>query len=195
MTGLEPLVLATTNADKVTELRRLLGNLYEIQVRPDDLADTVEDGDTLECNALKKAREVGAYVGALAVADDTGLFVDALGGRPGVTTARYAGPDATSTENVARLLAELADHDQPSARGARFRTVVVAIRPDGDEIVVEGVVEGRIGLTPQGRGGFGYDPVFIPLEGDGRTFAQMTANEKNMLSHRGRAIAALLELL
>lgn len=195
MTGLEPLVLATTNADKVTELRRLLGNLYEIQVRPDDLADTVEDGDTLECNALKKAREVGAYVGALAVADDTGLFVDALGGRPGVTTARYAGPDATSTENVARLLAELADHDQPSARGARFRTVVVAIRPNGDEIVVEGVVEGRIGLTPQGRGGFGYDPVFIPLEGDGRTFAQMTANEKNMLSHRGRAIAALLELL
>lgn len=195
MTRLEPLVLATTNADKVTELRRLLGDRYEIRTRPGDLDDTVEDGDTLEHNALKKAREVAAYVGALAVADDTGLFVDALDGRPGVITARYAGPDATSTENVKKLLAELVDHELPAARRARFRTVVAAVRPDGDEIVVEGVVEGRIGSEPHGSGGFGYDPVFMPLEGDGRTFAQMTGDEKNMLSHRARAIAALLELL
>lgn len=195
MTPPERLVLATSNKNKVTELRQLLGDRYEIEGRPQDLAETVEDGDTLEYNSLKKAGDVVAQVGALAVADDTGLFVDALDGRPGVWTARYAGPDATSLDNVRKLLAELGTYPNPAQRTARFRTVIAAVWPSGEELVVEGVVDGRIGAAPKGEAGFGYDPVFIPHEGDGRTFAEMSADEKNGISHRGRAVAALLERL
>lgn len=185
------MVLATGNQHKVAELRQLLAGSYQVEGRPPDLAETVEDGDTLEANALKKAREVATHAQALAVADDTGLFVDALDGRPGVYSARYAGPQGDDEANLAKLLGELADRSS-SARSARFRTVVAAVWPDGRELVVDGVVEGHITLVPQGSAGFGYDPVFVPAEGDGRTFAQMTAGEKNAISHRGRAVAALV---
>ena len=194
------LVLATSNQDKVAELQVLLGSGYEIVVRPSELADTIEDGETLEDNALKKAREVAAYVArfeqpSVTVADDTGLFVAALGGRPGVHTARYAGPEANSANNVAKLLRELRDQPDHADRRAEFRTVIAAVWPNGDEIVVEGTVGGRIGSAPQGQTGFGYDPVFVPDEGDGRTFAEMSGEEKNRISHRGRAIRALVEKL
>jgi len=189
---LVPLVLATGNADKVAELRLLLGHRYEVRPRPADLAETVEDGETLEANAEKKAREVVDHTGQLAVADDTGLFVDALDGRPGVRTGRFAGPDATYDENIDRLLADLAHLDDPAARRAEFRTVIVARWPDGRQIVVDGVVAGWICQQRRGTAGFGYDPVFVPLEGDGRSFAEMALEEKNQLSHRARAIDELL---
>lgn len=185
------LTLATANPDKVVELEALMGDRYEVLARPVDLADTVEDGDSLAANATKKGREVAQHVGTLAVADDTGLFVDALGGRPGVWTARYAGPDASSAANVAKLLAEL-DGVEASDRGAHFTTVIAAVWPDGTELTVEGRVDGVITDRIRGEAGFGYDPVFAPTEGDGRTFAEMSAVEKNRISHRGRAIAALL---
>ncbi|MGF1596363.1 MAG: RdgB/HAM1 family non-canonical purine NTP pyrophosphatase [Acidimicrobiales bacterium] len=189
------LVLATANEGKVAELRHLLGDRYHIEPRPPDLADTVEDGETLESNALKKAREVARHAGALAVADDTGLFVEGLGGRPGVHTARYAGPAATADDNVDLLLQELASAGSATGRRAEFRTVIAAVWPDGRELTVAGAVAGSIAPSRRGSRGFGYDPVFAPLEGDGRTFAEMSAEEKHGLSHRGRAIAALLAAL
>ena len=193
------LVLATANQHKVAELHQLLGDRYEIAPRPSDLAETVEDGETLEANALKKAREVAHHVGALAVADDTGLFVDALDGRPGVYSARYAGPGADDEANVTKLLGELAElagaPGDLAWRTARFRTVMAAVWPEGEELVVEGLVEGRIIDQRRGQHGFGYDPVFAPVEGDGRTFAEMSAEEKNRLSHRGRAVAQLSQRL
>ncbi len=189
------LVLATGNPDKVVELRALLGDRYDVQPRPADLPDTVEDGDTLEANALKKAREVAASTNALSVADDTGLFVAALDGRPGVRTGRFAGENATYAQNVDKLLAELAGLDGLEARAADFRTVIAARWPDGSELTVEGRVGGWIPPERRGDGGFGYDPVFVPTEGDGRSFAEMTADEKNALSHRARAIDALLQAL
>lgn len=185
------LTLATANPNKVVELRLLLGDEWAISGRPDDLADTVEDRDTLEGNALKKAHEVSVHAGSLAVADDTGLFVDALDGRPGVWTARFAGPDATDDDNVAKLLDQLADVEGPG-RSAHFITVIAAVWPDGTELVVEGRVDGVIADERRGDTGFGYDPVFVPVEGDGRCFAEMTRAEKNEISHRGRAIQALL---
>ncbi len=185
------LTLATANPNKVVELQQLLGERWTLTPRPADLADTVEDRDTLEGNALKKAHEVSAHAGSLAVADDTGLFVDALDGRPGVWTARYAGPDATDEDNRTKLLAEL-DGLTGDARGAHFTTVIAAVWPDGTELVVAGRVDGVIAGERRGVRGFGYDPLFVPTEGDGRSFAEMSAEEKNLISHRGRAIQALL---
>lgn len=187
------LTLATANPGKVTELVSLLGDRYEIRARPADLAETDEDGDTLEANARKKAAEVVAHCGTLAVADDSGLFVAALGGRPGVHTARFAGPDATHDENIDLLLAQLASHPDPADRTAEFRTVIVAAWPDGRELVVEGRVPGRVTGARRGGDGFGYDPIFVPDEGEGGlTFAEMSLEAKNRISHRARAIAALL---
>ena len=189
------LVLATGNPDKVAELRHLLGDRYVIERRPGDLAETVEDGDTLESNALKKAREVAEHTASLAVADDTGLFVDALDGRPGVYSARYAGVEASYDDNVDKLLSELADVVGSDKRSARFRTVVAVVWPDGTERTVDGVVEGWIRPDRRGDLGFGYDPVFVPEGGGDRTFAEMTAEEKHALSHRARAVEAALALL
>ncbi len=183
------LVLATANPDKARELAALLDG-FDVALRPTDLADVEEDAATLEGNARLKAQAVGAATGELAVADDTGLEVDALGGRPGVYAARYAGPGATYADNVAKLLVELADVPA-GERTARFRTVAVALYPDGREIVAEGSVAGVIAEWPAGGGGFGYDPVFVPEGGGGRTFAQMTTEEKAGVSHRGRALRAL----
>ncbi len=193
--NLPVLTLATANPGKVTELVSLLGDRYQIRPRPADLAETDEDRDTLEGNARKKAAEVVAHCGSLAVADDSGLFVAALGGRPGVHTARFAGSNATHDENIDRLLAELTRHPDPAERRAEFRTVIVAAWPDGRELVVEGRVPGTITVERRGDDGFGYDPVFVPDEGEGLTFAQMSLEAKNRISHRARAITALLARL
>jgi XTP/dITP diphosphohydrolase len=130
-----------------------------------------------------------------AIADDTGLEVEALGGAPGVHSSRFAGEGASYADNVAKLLAELEGKTEPRARRARFRTVAVAAWPDGREVVAEGEVNGNIALAPQGKLGFGYDPVFLPDKADGATFAEMDPAVKNLLSHRGRAFAALASAL
>lgn len=188
----EQLVLATANPDKVAEIVRLLGSQFEVTPRPDDLPETIEDLPTLEGNARKKATEVAMATGCPALSDDTGLFVNALDGRPGVRTARYAGENATYDENVDKLLHEL---DGAADRGAEFRTVVSVVWPDGQEISAAGSVSGLITDARRGDRGFGYDPVFAPIEADGRTFAEMSLDEKGELSHRARALAALLALL
>ncbi|HEX2274401.1 MAG TPA: RdgB/HAM1 family non-canonical purine NTP pyrophosphatase [Acidimicrobiales bacterium] len=185
------LVLATANPDKALEIAALLGG-FDVVPRPPEVPDVEETADTLEGNARLKARAVAAATGEAAVADDTGLEVAALGGRPGVWAARYAGEGATYADNVAKLLAEL---EGVADRRARFRTVALAWFPDGTEVVGEGWVEGHIALEPRGTGGFGYDPVFVPDGGDGRTFAEMTAAEKAAVSHRGRAFRALAAAL
>ncbi len=185
------LVLATANLDKAVEIAALLPG-FEVVSRPPDLPDVDETADTLEGNARLKAMAVCEATGEVAVADDTGLEVEALGGRPGVRAARYAGPGATYGDNVARLLAEL---DGVADRRARFRTVALARFPDGREVIAEGTVEGDIAGAPRGTNGFGYDPVFVPADGDGRTFGEMTRAEKEAVSHRGRAFRALLASL
>jgi XTP/dITP diphosphohydrolase len=152
----------------------------------------VEDADTLAGNARLKAVTIVDAVGLPAVADDTGLEVDALGGAPGVHTGRYAGPDCTYADNRRKLLGALTGIDD---RRARFRTVAMVRWPDGRELAVEGVCEGSISLGERGSGGRGYDPVFVPAAGDGRTFAEMTVGDKHAMSSRGRAFRALVEAL
>ena len=190
------LVLATANRDKAAEilaiLRDELGDSVELLARPPEVAEVEETGETLEDNARLKARALLEATGVGAVADDTGLEVDALGGAPGVHSSRYAGEHAAYAENVAKLLAALeeAGARAPDQRRARFRTVVVARFPGGREVVAAGTVEGTIAPAARGSGGFGYDPVFVPDGGDGRSFAEMTPAEKNLRSHRGRAFRA-----
>jgi len=184
-------VLATANPDKAREIAAVLGGCGIDPVpRPDDVPDVEETEDSLIGNARLKARALCEATGMAALADDTGLEVAALGGAPGVYSARYAGPDATYADNVAKLLAALRGRDD---RRARFRTVICLMQPDGSELTAEGAVDGII--TPEARGdaGFGYDPVFAPDEGGGLTFAEMTAEAKNAVSHRGRAVRALAQ--
>ena len=188
------LVCASANPDKVTEMAALLAGVAELLPRPAQLGEVVEDAGDLEGNARLKAVAVSRWAGAAAVADDTGLEVEALGGGPGVRTARYAGAGATYADNVWRLLADLNGVSAPQRR-ARFRTVVVVCWPEGPELVASGEVEGLIATEPRGSGGFGYDSVFVPVEGDGRTFAQMNGNDKHTLSHRGRAFRDLVRAL
>ncbi len=185
------LVLATANRDKAREIADTLSG-FELLPRPDDVPDVDETADTLEGNARLKAEALCAATGEAAVADDTGLEVDALDGRPGVYSARFAGPDATYADNVAKLLREL---DGVDNRRARFRTIALVRFPDGSEVVAEGSVNGKIATAARGDEGFGYDPLFIPDDGDGRTFAEMTLAEKQNVSHRGRAFRALAEKL
>lgn len=186
-------VLATANPDKAREIRDVLGAVglaSGLVPRPDDVPDVDETGETLEDNARLKAVALCDATALPAIADDTGLDVDALGGAPGVRSARYAGEGATYVDNVTKLLREL-DGVPPARRGARFVTVAIMRWPDGREVVARGEVHGTIITSPRGDGGFGYDPVFVPDEGDGRTFAEMSAGEKHALSHRGRAFLAL----
>jgi XTP/dITP diphosphohydrolase len=186
-------VLATANPDKAAEIRAILGGQVSLLPRPAEVAEVEETGRTLLDNARLKARALAAATGKPAIADDTGLEVDSLGGAPGVQSSRFAGERATYAENVARLLVVLAGAE--GGRQARFRTVAVAAWPDSREVVAEGLVEGVIASGPAGEGGFGYDPVFVPAEGDGRTFAEMSPAEKHQLSHRGRAFRALAQRL
>jgi len=186
------LVAASANPAKLAEIAAILGDEVELLPRPAGVPDVIEDATTLEENARLKAEAIRAASGLAAVADDTGLEVAALGGEPGVRSARYAGDAATDEENVAKLLASLAGRED---RRARFHTVaLVAGGPDG-EVVAHGDCSGSIANEPRGQGGFGYDPVFVPDDGDGRTFAEMTATEKHAISHRGRAFRALAESL
>ncbi|MEX0863856.1 MAG: RdgB/HAM1 family non-canonical purine NTP pyrophosphatase [Acidimicrobiia bacterium] len=181
------LVLATKNRDKLREMEAVLagtGLVGEV-VQGLDWPDVEETGDTLEANALHKARVVVEATGLPAIADDTGLEVFALGGGPGVHTARLAGPNATYDQNVALLLNLLTG---VSDRSARFRSVVALVFPDGSEISAEGVLFGAITPEPRGSGGFGYDPVF--LVGD-QTLAEMGQSSKNLMSHRAMALRAL----
>lgn len=185
------LVVASKNPDKIAEVEALLAptGLTDEVVRGLDWPDVDETGDTLEANAMLKARAVMEATGLPALADDTGLEVDALGGAPGVWASTYAGPDATYADNVEKLLTEMRGVEN---RRARFRTVVTLVFPDGAAMWAQGEVEGRILDEPRGESGFGYDPVF---EVDGRTLAEMSAEEKNALSHRARAIHNLVEAL
>ena len=185
---------ASANPHKVAEIIDLMGGVVDLVPRPQDLADVVEDADTLLGNARLKAVAVCAATGLPALADDTGLEVDALDGAPGVITARFAGEGATDAQNRQKMLMELNGKDA-AQRTARFRTVALLRFVDGREIVAHGVCEGSIALHEIGDRGFGYDSLFIPLGGDGRTFAQMTIEEKHELSHRGRAFRALAQML
>ncbi len=187
----EPMVLASANPKKVVELREILGDLFDLVPRPVEVPEVVEDADTFVGNARLKAAALVAATGLAALADDSGLEVDALGGAPGVHSARYAGESATDADNVALLLAELSTQSDLEQRRARFRCVIVVQRPDGTEVVGEGSVDGHIAAAPRGEGGFGYDPVFVPDAGGGRTFAEMGKAAKHAISHRGQALAAL----
>jgi XTP/dITP diphosphohydrolase len=219
-----PFVLATANPHKAREICEVLTDAWDhplaawalevgdatvafLVSTPDGIADAVigvrelsvapdveETGATLEANARIKAVGLAGAYGIDAIADDTGLEVDALGGAPGVRSARYSGEDANPARNVEKLLHELAGVE-PARRAARFVTVALARFAGGDELVVRGEVEGTITVSPRGTSGFGYDPVFQPREGDGRTFAEMSAEEKHALSHRGRAFRALAAAL
>ena len=188
-------VLATANPDKAAEIARILtdaGTPVELTPRPADLPDVEETGVTLEDNARLKAEALVRATGLPAIADDTGLEVDALGGAPGVYSARFAGPGATYADNCARLLERMAGVPD-ERRTARFVTVAIACWPDGREVAAFGSVEGRIAAAPRGEGGFGYDPVFAADEADGATFAELTAGQKHAISHRGRAFRTLAE--
>ena len=193
---IKELVLATRNPDKGRELTALLGDLG-ISIRTlaefPAVPEVVEDGETCEANAIKKAVTVARVTGLPAVADDTGLMVEALGGRPGVHAARYAGEGATYEDNCRKLLHELAGVPR-ERRGARFVTVAAIADPKGKVEAVQGVLDGLITETPAGSKGFGYDPVFFVPE-LGKTLAQLTPEEKNRISHRARAFAKIKELL
>ena len=185
---------ASANPHKVAEIVDLMGGVVDLVPRPSDLADVVEDADTLEGNARLKAVAVCVATELPALADDTGLEVDALDGAPGVITARFAGVGATDAQNRQKMLVDLSGTNA-TQRTARFRTVALLRFTDGRELVAHGVCEGVIAMKEIGERGFGYDSLFIPTDGDGRTFAQMTIDEKHELSHRGRAFRALAKLL
>ena len=188
------LVCASANPDKVSEINEILASCgVVLEPRPATVPDVEEDAETLEGNARLKAVAIATATGSAALADDTGLEVDALDGAPGVRSARYAGEPSDSLANIEKLLNELdlAGANTPQERRARFRTVVLVRWPDGSETIAEGVVSGVIASALRGNGGFGYDPVFVPDDGDGRTFAEMDSTEKHAISHRGRALRAL----
>ena len=196
MSAAEPrrVIVATGNRGKLAEIRSALDFEGWEFVTAADLGsqplEVDETGDTFEANARLKAYAYHEAFGLPALADDSGLEVDALQGAPGVYSSRYAGPDATDADNNRRLLAALADV-APGQRVARFRSVVVLVAEDGSETIASGACEGAIGFEPRGAGGFGYDPLFLPAATPGRTMAQLELAEKNAISHRGAALRAL----
>ena len=192
------IIFATGNAHKVIEAQKALGDSFTL-IMPKELGldqEIPENGDTLQANAIEKAEFLWNKFGKNCFADDIGLEVDALGGAPGVYTARYAGPDKGSDANMSKLLAELSALEQNGekiSRRARFRTVVALII-DGKTHIFNGVLEGKIATERSGSQGFGYDPVFIP-DGYDKTLAEISLDEKNAISHRGKAMRALAEFL
>jgi XTP/dITP diphosphohydrolase len=181
------LLLATGNAHKVEEVQAIVGPDVVVEAHDTGVEET---GTTFEENALLKARALAVATGELAVADDSGIEIDHLGGGPGIHSARWtAEPDW-----IPRVLREL-DGVPAEGRGCRYVAAAAAAWPDGREVVVRGTVEGRIAEAPRGTGGFGYDPIVIPVEGDGRTFGEMSPAEKQAISHRARAFTALRDLL
>jgi XTP/dITP diphosphohydrolase len=187
-------VVATANPDKAAEIVAIMGHAIDLELveRPRAIADVEETGETLLDNARLKARALFAATGELTIADDTGLLVDALHGAPGVRSARFAGEHASYQDNVERLLEALTG---AANRFARFETIAIAILPTGQELVATGTVLGVITERERGDYGFGYDPIFEPLESKGRTFAEMTSHEKSEISHRGRAFRHLAALI
>ena len=196
------IIFATGNAGKLREAAEVLGPDFEI-VSPASLGiteDIPETGSTLQENSLQKARYLFERTGLPCFADDTGLEVDALGGAPGIYSARYAGPGHDHDANMAKLLAELKKipnqvGDDGVSRRARFRTVVTLILADGQPHFFEGTCEGSIATARRGSGGFGYDPVFLPDAYPGRTLAEVSEAKKNAVSHRGKAMRALSQWL
>lgn len=186
------LVCASANPGKVAEIARLVPDWVVLVPRPDDVGDVDETAPTLEGNAIIKAVEIANHTGEWALADDTGLIVDALGGEPGVRSARFAGDDATDADNRALLRARMAGTAQ---RSARFRTVLALVHASGEMHVVSGECEGTVIDGERGTNGFGYDSMFVPSDGDGRTFAEMSPHEKDAVSHRARALGQLPALL
>jgi XTP/dITP diphosphohydrolase len=192
------LVLATRNVHKVRELRKILTaagldvELLSIEEFP-DVPDVPETGLTFADNALLKAREVGKVTGLPAIADDSGLCVDALGGQPGIFSARWAGAHGDDKANLDLVLSQLADVPDEQ-RGANFTCAAALVLPDGEERVVEGRLDGTLTREPRGSHGFGYDPIFVPT-GESRTTAEMSPEEKNRISHRGKAFRALAEVV
>jgi XTP/dITP diphosphohydrolase len=185
------MVLATANPDKALEIAQVLGD-WELMPRPAEVPEVEETEDTLEGNARLKARALCKATGLPALADDTGLEVDLLGGAPGVYSARWSGEGATYASNVTKMLSEMEGQQN---RRARFRTVIVVAYPDGSEVMTEGVVEGTVATEARGHNGFGYDPVFVPEAGNGLTYAEMDLETKNSLSHRGQALRTLADKL
>lgn len=189
---MKSIVLATHNRDKIKEFKSKLGSDIVLKTLDDfpKLPDVIEDGDTLEQNALKKAKEIYAFTGLPTVADDTGLEVDALNGAPGIYSSRFAGEDASYQDNVLKLLEELKD-TKMEHRSARFRTTIAFVDKN-ESWCVEGSVEGRILKEQRGKDGFGYDPVFYyePLD---KSFSEMDLAEKNTISHRAKAIEAFVD--
>ncbi len=192
MNSLPSIVFATNNLHKLSEVRAMLGDKYKVLSLSDiDCHDDIpETSMTLEGNALQKAHFVKNHYGYDCFADDTGLEVDVLDGAPGVYSARYAGPDHDSEANMKLLLKNL---EGKKERKAHFRTVI-ALLLKGEEIIVDGIVEGEITESPKGENGFGYDPIFVP-NGEKKSFAEMSDVEKNSMSHRRRAVEALIEKL
>jgi XTP/dITP diphosphohydrolase len=186
------LLIATGNRHKLSEIREML-IVPGLEVVGADgfpgLPEVEEDGDSFEANAVKKAVVMGRAAGTWALADDSGLEVEALSGAPGVRSARYAGEPVSYEANNRKLLREM--EGRPDRR-ARFRCVIALAAPGGQTRTVEGACEGRIALAPRGAAGFGYDPLFVP-DGYDLTFAQMPAEEKNRISHRGRALRRAVE--
>ena len=189
------IVFATNNAHKLEELRQIMGEQFEVLSLADINCheDIPEDQPTIEGNARQKAEYIREHYGYDCFSDDTGLEIDALGGEPGVHSARYGGVAHDSERNIDKVLRLMADVPMEQ-RTAHFRTAICLLM-DGEEHLFEGRVEGRILTERHGSGGFGYDSIFQPLEGDGRTFAQMAPDEKNAISHRGRAVAKLVQFL
>jgi XTP/dITP diphosphohydrolase len=191
-------ILATRNPQKLTELRRILDG-GQVPVTVGDLADfpgvpeVAETGSTFEENALLKARAIAAYTGLPAVADDSGLCVDALGGMPGVLSARWSGRHGNDQANLQLVLDQLSDVP-PGRRGAHFACAAALVLPSGPEHVTEGVLDGWLTTQPRGSNGFGYDPIFVPVGGE-LTTAQLSPEEKDKISHRGRALRALAPVI
>lgn len=191
---IKEVVLATTNKGKVREFAKLLDGVFENVLSLADigsLPEVIEDGLTFHDNALKKAREIAQYTGKLTLADDSGLLIDALDGRPGVISARYSGKGATDQTNIDKVLEELGDNPN---RNARFVCVLALVNPNGDELTVEGFCEGEILGELRGEGGFGYDPIFY-LPDRGKTMAEIDPEIKNQISHRANALRKLKQEL
>lgn len=188
------LIIASNNSHKIGEIKKILSGKFESIISLQEAGichETVEDGETFMENALKKAREIAEISGECALADDSGICVDALGGAPGVYSARYSGEHGDDEKNNALLLKNLEDK---SDRSAHYTAAVALVYPDGREICAEGYMYGKIIHAPRGNGGFGYDPLFV-MDGEERTVAEMSAEEKNECSHRSNALNLLLSKL
>jgi len=188
------LVVATRNDHKLRELAEILTEV-ELVPLPEEIEIPPETGTTFTDNALLKARATHAATGEPTIADDSGIAVDALGGRPGVHSARFAGPDATDEQNLDLLITQVARQED---RSAAYVCVIAHIDSEGDESLFEGRCEGTLIIEPRGSGGFGYDPAFVPVDtgpADQRTMAELAPDEKNAISHRGRAARALARAL